>query len=202
MTTPSLNEAMISGPAYLNSLEGILYRWRSAFSVAHGDIKHCYHQVKSAPQDMSYRGVFIRNEGMGSQSEWQEACFASVSFGDILGGPVAQLAMDDCFNKFITEEKVKSAIRENTYMDDVSILNNDLDVPIQSIVRTVDGALAQGSFKINHWVCAGDTETVKFLSYHYEAHTNTFCVKPVINWTPRHRGARTSLGHHYSRRLG
>ena len=45
-TTPSLNEAMISGPAYLNSLEGILYRWRAAFGMAHGDIKHCYHQVK------------------------------------------------------------------------------------------------------------------------------------------------------------
>ena len=107
-----------------------------------------------------------------------------------MGGSVAQLAMDDCFNKFIKEEKVKSAIRQNTYMDDVSILNNDPDVSIQSIVRTVDGALAQGSFKIKHWVCAGDTETVKFLSYHYEAHTDTFCVKPVINWSPRHRGAR------------
>ena len=71
--TPSLNEAMISGPAYLNSLEGILYRWRSAFSVAHGDLKHCYHQIKSATQDMSYRRIFIRNNGMGSKSEWREA---------------------------------------------------------------------------------------------------------------------------------
>ena len=39
-------------------------------------------------------------------------------------------------------------------------------------------------------MCVGDTEVVKFLSYHYEAHTDTFYVKPVINWSPRHRGAR------------
>ena len=114
---------------------------------------------------MSYRRVFIRNEGMGSQSEWREACFASVSFGDILGGLVAQLAMDDCYNKFIKEEKVKSALGENIFMDDVSDLNNDPDVPIVDIVRTVDNALHKGSFKIKNWVCIGDTETVKFLSY-------------------------------------
>ena len=81
-------------------------------------------------------------------------------------------------------------------MDDVSILNNDPDVPIADIVRTVDNALHKGSFTIKNWVCVGDNETVKFLSYYYEAHTDTFRVKPVINWSPRHRelgGPRTSI---------
>jgi hypothetical protein len=34
----SLNDCMIQGPQYLNSIEGILLRWRMATQVAHADI--------------------------------------------------------------------------------------------------------------------------------------------------------------------
>ena len=81
----SLNNCFLPGPKYLNSLEGILLRFRVANEVALGDIKHCYHQVASAPQDASLRRIFLKPNGMGDETgDWKEACFDCVSFGDVL----------------------------------------------------------------------------------------------------------------------
>ena len=38
----SLNDCMLDGPSYLNSVQGILLRFRVANQVALGDIRHCY----------------------------------------------------------------------------------------------------------------------------------------------------------------
>ena len=38
--SPSLNQCMIAGPQYLQSLEGIILRWRCGQEVVHADIKH------------------------------------------------------------------------------------------------------------------------------------------------------------------
>ena len=98
----SLNDCFLPGPKYLNSLEGILLRFRVANEVALGDIRHCYHQVASAPKDASLRRIFLKPDGMGADtSAWREARFDCVSFGDVLGGATAQAATTDCGERFI-----------------------------------------------------------------------------------------------------
>ena len=85
---------MLPGPKYLNSMEGILLRFRVANTIALGDIKNCYHKILSGPRDSSLRRIFIKPNGMGSESdEWRKACFETVSFGDVLGGAIAQAAI-------------------------------------------------------------------------------------------------------------
>ena len=86
---PSLNSCMLAGPAYLQSLEGILLRWRCGQEVAHADIQTCYHQIGSVDKDKSLRRVLLRPDGRGSSQPWQQACFCTVSFGDQLGGCMA-----------------------------------------------------------------------------------------------------------------
>ena len=107
----SLNDCMISGPQYLNSIEGILLRWRMAHKVAHGDIRHCYQKIQSDPHDMSLRRIFIKPNGMGS-------CFKTVSFGDGLGGSSAQLAIEDCSFRFMGVN-TRRDLSDSIYMDDI-----------------------------------------------------------------------------------
>ena len=83
---------------YLNNIEGILLRW----GMANAQIKQCDHKGKYAERDMSLRGVFLKQGGMGSLDDfWKEACFTTVSFGDVLGGSNSQLAISDCADKFM-----------------------------------------------------------------------------------------------------
>ena len=49
----SLNSCMLPDPKYLNSMGGILVRFRVANTIALGDIKNCYHQILSGPRDSS-----------------------------------------------------------------------------------------------------------------------------------------------------
>ena len=68
----SFNDCLLPGPMYLNSVEGILLRFRVANQVALGDIRHCYHKISSGPRDASLRRIFIRPEGMGVEtSAWR-----------------------------------------------------------------------------------------------------------------------------------
>ena len=62
---PSLFQCMIDGPAYLQSLEGIILRWRCGQEEAHADIKNCQHKVASNKKDISLRRVLLRPDGMG-----------------------------------------------------------------------------------------------------------------------------------------
>ena len=81
-------------------MEGILLRFRVANQIALGDIKKCYHIISSGPRDASLRRIFIKPDVMGSDSEWKEGCFGTVSFGDVLGGTTAQAAISDCSKRF------------------------------------------------------------------------------------------------------
>ena len=71
-------------------------------------------------------------------------------------------------------------------------MSNDASVPIYDLVRTVDAVLLKGNFQIKQWVCSKQQtqEEIKFLSYVYDASKDHFAVHPVMNWSPRHRGAR------------
>ena len=84
--SPSLNNCQIPGPNYLNSIEGILLRWRAGHNVAHTDIRDCYHKIASNKKDISLHRTFIKPKG---EEYWKEACFAVVRFGDELRGATA-----------------------------------------------------------------------------------------------------------------
>ena len=112
---------MISGPQYLNSIEGILLRWRMAHKVAHGDIRHCYQKIQSDPHDMSLRRIVIKPNGMGSEEDnWKEVCFKTVSFGDGLGGSWAKLAIEDCSFRFMGVN-TRRDLSDSIYMDDICL---------------------------------------------------------------------------------
>ena len=131
---------MIDGPAYLQSLEGIILRWRCGQEVAHADIRNCYHQVLSSKKDISLRRVLLRPDGMGGCQPWQEAAFQTISFGDQLGGSSAQLAISDCFKRFVPHETRRNMAR-SLYMDDILVASITKSNPVQKMIQEVDNAL-------------------------------------------------------------
>ena len=72
------------------------------------------------------RRIFIKPNCIGSESEWREACFGTVSFGDVLGGAIAQAAISDCSERFISAP-TRDILQNSIYMDDL-LLGADKDI--------------------------------------------------------------------------
>ena len=125
---------------------------------------------------------------MGSPDDfWKEACFITVSFGDVLGGSTAQLAISDCADKFMGVNTRKS-LNESIYMDDIMLPSYSLKDKIGNIVDKVDTGINKANFNVKEWVLTGEKKKkIKFLSYIYYSETDTFSVRPKINWSPLKR---------------
>ena len=149
----SLNGCMISGPQYLVPMQDILLRWRMAQECALGDIRHCYHSVASNSLDKSLRRIHLKPGGMNSNTEWKEACFQTISFGEVQGGSFAQLCVLDSGLRFIKRPSILTNMSENTYMDDCGLFHfgGSEDPPLQTMVADTDTALQKGGFHIKKW---------------------------------------------------
>ena len=113
--TPSFNDTCISGPDYLNCLDSILTRWRSAAKTAHSNISRCYHRIST-----SLLCRLWLKPVLGTDTAWEEYCVTKVSFGDILGGCVSTCAIWDTSERFMSEE-ARSNLAQNVYMDDKAV---------------------------------------------------------------------------------
>ena len=187
----SYNDTLISAPEYLNDITGILSRWRAAGSVAIGDIATCYHQIHSAPLERSLRRIWIKPVlGMGSDEEYQEACINTISFGESLGGPVAQFAIFDTAVSCMSKQ-VAADIEENAFMDDLQTLSYETG-SITPLVSEVDEALKKRNLAVKEWVVSGSEtkKEVKYLNYGWETLSDSIYLRPRINWSRKRRGAR------------
>ena len=162
----TLNEVTISGPNFQANLQGILIRWQMAERVAIGDILRCYHQIKTSALDNSLRRTYVRKEGLGSDTPWEEVAFQTVSFGDILGGPISSIAIDDCANQFMTEP-AKSRLRSNIYMDDACVGARGTE-NLEVMVNEIDRGLKQANFVVKKWTKTYDQDQVPEL-YSYSS---------------------------------
>ena len=187
----SYNETLISAPEYLNDITGILLRWRAAGSVAIGDIATCYHQIKSTPVERSLRRLWIKPVlGMGSSEDFVEACVNTVSFGESLGGPVAQFAIFDTAQTCMSEQ-VADDLVGNAFMDDLQVLSYK-EGEIDPLVSEVDAALKKRNLAVKEWIKIGreTNKEVKYLNYGWNTLSDCIYLRPRINWSRKRRGAR------------
>ena len=187
----SYNETLIPAPEYLNDISGILTRWRAAGSVAIGDVKTCYHKVHSTPLEQSLRRLWIKPvQGMGSEEDFVEACMSTVSFGESLGGPVAQFAIFDTAQSCMSAP-VAQNLQSNAFMDDLQVMSYE-SIDISPLVSEVDSALKQRNLEVKEWIKAGSDQQkdVKYLNYGWMTSTDSIYLRPKINWSKKRRGAR------------
>ena len=112
---PSFNTVQVPGPNVMSSLFRCILQFRSAHSVALGDISKMFHRVKTESKTNNLRRVWIKEGGMGSNTRWKTARFKQMSFGDILAPAFAIVILRMCIETFIVDQTLKIRLSESTY---------------------------------------------------------------------------------------
>ena len=149
-----LNEYWAKGPDLLNSLLGVLVRFRENDTALMGDIKKMYHSVKTKPIEQHMHRFLWRD--MDTRRETDTYIIQRVSFGDKPSGTIATVALTKTA-EMSQEEYLQAAriIRENIYMHDIidSVSNKD---EARRITEEVEKMVDNGGFKIKGWIISGD----------------------------------------------
>ena len=186
----SFNGCQVPGPNNLTSLMGCLLLFRSHHQIVLGDIRKCFHQVRTDPVTNDLRRVWLRPGGLGSGGSWRQARFMRMSFGDLLAPPLAVLIIAMCICLFMKNEDLKKRLKTSIYMDDVLIPVMPGENP-DALIKQTAGALETGGFEVKTWVKTGDRgPPVKYLSYDYLPEQDRIRLRLKFNISKKKRGIR------------
>nr|XP_058940528.1 uncharacterized protein LOC131768833 [Pocillopora verrucosa] len=149
-----LNEYWAKGPDLLNSLIGILIRFRENEIAFIGDVRKMYHTVYTKELDQHTHRFLWRN--MDTTRQPDTYVIQRVSFGDKPSGGIATVVMRKTaeFGHQEFPEATKTIIN-NSYMDDIidSVNNKER---AKSITRQIESILEKGGFKMKEWIYSDD----------------------------------------------
>ena len=138
----------------LNSLIGILIRFRENEIAFIGDVRKMYHTVYTKELDQHTHRFLWRN--MDTTRQPDTYVIQRVSFGDKPSGGIATVAMRKTaeFGHQEFPEATKTIIN-NSYMDDIidSVNNKER---AKSITRQIESILEKGGFKMKEWIYSDD----------------------------------------------
>ena len=151
----ALNEYWAKGPDLLNSLLGVLIRFRENEVALIGDIKKMYHSVGTTQLEQHTHRFLWRD--MDARKEPDTYVIQRVSFGDRPSGTIATVALrktaEMAQEKYPQEAKI---IRDNTYMDVIIESVGDRETA-ESITRNIEKLVDVGGFKIKGWTISGSS---------------------------------------------
>ena len=148
----SLNSELLRGPDFLNSLVGVLCRFRKEKIAIVSDVRAMYHQVKVDPKDQKYLRFLWWPGGDTSltpvQYSMQVHIFGATSSPSCACFALLQTAED---NSTSFAEEVVRTVRENFYMDDCLKSVPDVQQAIE-ITKQISLLLKKGGFHLNKWM--------------------------------------------------
>ena len=151
-----INDFWAKGPDMLNSMIGVLLRFREEVVAFQGDISKMYNSVRLKPVEQHTHRFLWRN--METHRNPDHYCMITVSFGDRPGGPIAITAMFKSadMKKDVYPEAAR-VIKRNSFVDDLlkSVKNRKI---AQRLIREIEEILNDGGFKIKHWIISGEHE--------------------------------------------
>ena len=145
-----LNDYWLKGPDLLNSLFGVILRFRENEVAISGDISKMYHQVLIPQEDQHVHRFLWRN--LDTTRPPDTYIKTVLTFGDKPAPAMAQIALRKTAQEGENEsERAASAIRDNSYMDDIcdSVRTTD---DAKLLTQEVDNLLDKGGFKIKKWL--------------------------------------------------
>ena len=144
----SLNEHLLKGPDLLNSLVGILLRFREGQYAIIGDIEAMYHQVKVLKEDTDSLRFLWRENFNASVDEYIMCVhiFGKVDSPCCANWALKRTARD---NKPKFSLRAIEAVLEHFYMDDYLDSFPDLEAVIKVIVEVI-----QLLKLVDGWVCS------------------------------------------------
>ena len=145
-----LNDYWAKGPDVINSLVGVLLRFRTGLYAYAGDILKMYHAVQTTPLVQHTHRMLWRNGD--SNREPDHLALTRVTFGDKPSGAIATVAMRQTAEMSKdTHPRECDIINRDSYVDDIMSSNDD-EAEVASITNGIDRVLEKGNFFIKHWV--------------------------------------------------
>ena len=118
-----LNEYWAKGRDLLNSLLGIIIKFRESKIAFIGDIKKMYHTVRTGVIEQHTHCFHWRD--MDITREPDTHVIQRISFGDKPSGTIATVALQKTAEMAIENSpRASELLINNTYMDDITTVNN------------------------------------------------------------------------------
>ena len=149
-----LNEYWAKGPDVINSLVGVILKFRAELYAFAGDISKMYNAVKTTPL-VQHTHRILWQDGDTTREPDQYA-LTTVTFGDKPGGSIATVAMRKTAEMSETTHPRESDIIQNeSYVDDIlSSVSEESEV--LNLTTGIDAVLKKGNFIVKHWVTNAD----------------------------------------------
>ena len=148
----SLNDNLLNGPDLVNSLVGVLIRFRQERVAMIADVEAMFHQVLVREEDCNYlRFLWWENGDMGQPPV--PYCMTRHIFGATSSPSCASFALKKCAwdNTTTHSEAAVNTVLKNFYVDDC--LKSVIDVPAAvALIPEVCALLRCGGFRLTKWL--------------------------------------------------
>lgn len=154
--TVSLNDMLHKGPDLLNSLPGILIRFREKRIGLAGDIMEMFHQIRVIESELKYHWFLWQNQEDKVATTY---AMTVMSFGAACSPCISQFVKNHHASKYenIYPQTV-AAIQKNQYVDDwLDSFNSEEDA--LSISSDVYKILFAGGFTMRNWISNSEAVT-------------------------------------------
>ncbi|KAK4297542.1 hypothetical protein Pmani_030053 [Petrolisthes manimaculis] len=150
-----LNEYWAKGPNVLNSLFGLLLRFRENPLAIIGDKSKMFNSVRLSEFDSHvYRFLWRDFEDRAPD----HYALTAVPFGDICSPAIAVLAMRQTADKYKDDFPIPAnIILKDSYMDDIIHSLDDAEETPETM-QDVEFILKQGNFHMMEWIVSGRTQ--------------------------------------------
>ena len=151
-----LNDYWHKGPDLLNSLFGVLLRFRENAVALFGDIAKMYHMIGITPPDQHVHRFLWRDFETDRQPDTYVKTV--LTFGDRPSPTIAITAMRKTAD--LNEEykpQAAESIRKNAYVDDIC----DSVCSVQeanALTSDIDEVLQSGGFRVKGWITSGKAD--------------------------------------------
>ena len=149
----SLNEKLLTGPDLLQSLPGVLLRFREGPVAVAADIKQMYHQIEIKEEDQPALSFLWRDlDGSKAPDIYQ---MQVLIFGARSSPAIANYVLRRTLQEHWTCEGTVSGrepehVQQSFYMDDLLLSEADVDTARKLKVKATR-ALAEGGFQLTKW---------------------------------------------------
>ena len=147
----SINDHMYTGPDVLNTLLGVLLRFRQERVAIVGDVEAMYHRVKVYEEDERFLRFLWWKDGNLTEKASQ-FCMTVNIFGAAPSGFIANTALRRCADDGIEtcHPDVVKSVHENFYVDDYLMSVPDETTAIFH-VKKIRRLLLSGGFRLHKW---------------------------------------------------
>ena len=144
-----LNDYWLKGPDLLNSIFGVVLRFRENQVAISGDISKMYHRILIPEEDQHVHRFLWRSMEIDRKPDTYVKTV--LTFGDKPPPAMAQIAL----RKTAAEGEIHSpsaakTLKENSYMDDILDSVQTMSEARQ-LTTEIDEVLAKGGFRIKEW---------------------------------------------------